>query len=107
MPPPRPPKKKPPTPYDVLGLKPGVSDQDVRKAFRKIALRTHPDKVKHDSSGVFRRLVDARDALVNPEQRMIYDFERCYPNPNIMCPSCKLAECVCRSTPMSSMFLSG
>lgn len=34
--------------YDSLGIKPDASQDDVKKAYRKAALRWHPDKNKND-----------------------------------------------------------
>ena len=34
----------PPTPYELVGCAVDASDKDVRKAYRKMALRVHPDK---------------------------------------------------------------
>jgi DnaJ-domain-containing protein 1 len=35
------------TPYEILGLSPGASADEVRKAFHRLAVRYHPDKVHH------------------------------------------------------------
>jgi DnaJ-domain-containing protein 1 len=46
---PRPPRERPRiiTPYEVLGLRPGASAEEVRKAFHRLAVQYHPDKVFH------------------------------------------------------------
>jgi DnaJ-class molecular chaperone len=34
------------SPYDVLGVKKNASDADIKRAYRRLSLRLHPDKVK-------------------------------------------------------------
>ena len=44
---PPPPEKPPEDPYSVLGLEPGASAEEVRKAYREQMALYHPDKVAH------------------------------------------------------------
>jgi DnaJ-domain-containing protein 1 len=47
-PPPRPaPERRIPSPEEVLGLRIGASDREVRAAFHRLAVQYHPDKVRH------------------------------------------------------------
>ena len=60
--------------YDVLGVSRNASDEDIKKAFRKLALKYHPDKNK--SSGAndkFKEINEAYQVLGDPNQKAAYD----------------------------------
>ena len=60
--------------YDVLGVSKGASEEDIRKAFRKLAMRYHPDRNKKpDASEKFKEINEAYQVLTNQEQRRNYD----------------------------------
>jgi curved DNA-binding protein CbpA len=62
-------------PYDVLGVERGASDEEIRAAYRRAALATHPDLNPGDASAVkrFKRVQIAYDVLGDPAQRAAYD----------------------------------
>jgi curved DNA-binding protein CbpA len=65
--------------YDTLGLERDASDQDIRKAFRRLALKYHPDRFEDDQRGEaeerFQGITEAFNVLSHPESREKYDKE--------------------------------
>ncbi|CAL8471723.1 g11265 [Coccomyxa elongata] len=61
--------------YEVLGVEKDASQEDIKKAFRKLALRLHPDKNPgdEDASAKFQSLQRIYTVLSDPERRKVYD----------------------------------
>jgi molecular chaperone DnaJ len=61
--------------YEILGVKKSASAEDIRKAFRKLARKYHPDVNPGDKSAEekFKALSEANDVLSDPKKRKIYD----------------------------------
>ena len=61
--------------YQILGLKKTASQEEVRKAFRKLARKHHPDVNPGDKSAEekFKQISEANDVLSDPKKRKVYD----------------------------------
>ena len=61
--------------YEILGVKKSASAEEIRKAFRKLARKYHPDVNPGDKSAEekFKSLSEANDVLSDPKKRKIYD----------------------------------
>ncbi|OQR81752.1 molecular chaperone, partial [Thraustotheca clavata] len=57
--------------YDILGVPKSASEADIRKAFRKLALKNHPDK--GGDPELFKDITVAYETLSDPEKRELYD----------------------------------
>jgi molecular chaperone DnaJ len=61
--------------YDVLGVRRDASDADIKKAFRKLAQRWHPDVSEEpDAHERFKEINEAYQVLVDPQRRQQYDM---------------------------------
>uniref|UniRef100_A0A3B4X5Z2 DnaJ heat shock protein family (Hsp40) member B6a n=1 Tax=Seriola lalandi dorsalis TaxID=1841481 RepID=A0A3B4X5Z2_SERLL len=62
--------------YQVLGVRRDASADDIKKAYRKLALRWHPDKNpenKEEAEKKFKELSEAYEVLSDANKRSIYD----------------------------------
>ncbi|KAJ1385917.1 DnaJ domain containing protein [Sesbania bispinosa] len=62
--------------YKVLQVDRGASDDDLKKAYRKLAMKWHPDKNpnnKKESEAKFKQISEAYDVLSDPQKRAVYD----------------------------------
>ncbi|GAB5363617.1 hypothetical protein AAMO2058_000899200 [Amorphochlora amoebiformis] len=71
------------THYQILGVKETANAREIRKAYRVLALRWHPDKVQNDqkkeAEDKFKLISEAYQLLSDPKRRKEYDLSLCSP----------------------------
>lgn len=66
--------------YKVLGVDKNASQKDIKRAYKKLAMKWHPDKhsespeTKAQANRKFKEIVEAHDVLGNPQKRKKYDI---------------------------------
>ena len=61
--------------YEVLGLQKGATDEEIKKAYRKLAKQYHPDlnPDNPEAEAKFKEVNEANDVLSDPQKRAKYD----------------------------------
>ncbi|MDR3623781.1 MAG: molecular chaperone DnaJ [Chlamydiales bacterium] len=63
--------------YDILGIKKGASLEEIKRAYRELALKYHPDRVvpekKSEAEEKFKEMSEAYAVLSDPQKKELYD----------------------------------
>ncbi len=61
--------------YIVLGVQQGASESEIKRAYRRLARRFHPDINPGDQTAAarFRQILEAYETLIDPARRSRYD----------------------------------
>eukprot|EP00906_Rhabdomonas_costata_P010505 RCo014743 len=66
----------PPDLYAAIGVASTASVEEIRKAYKRLAVLHHPDKNPTDGGEKFKEIAHAYRVLSDPEQRQTYDLSR-------------------------------
>lgn len=62
--------------YELLGIPEHATDDELRRAWRQLAMRWHPDRAGNDTTFIFQKLLAAYNVLSDRAQRTAYDRTR-------------------------------
>ncbi|MEO0458603.1 MAG: J domain-containing protein [Cyanobacteria bacterium P01_A01_bin.114] len=94
--------------YELLGLKPGASVQQIRRAYRDRSKLYHPDTTELSDAVAtqkFQALNEAYATLSTPEKRLLYDQQLGYSRLHVIQAPTDLDEPINRNTPYPSKHL--
>jgi curved DNA-binding protein CbpA len=61
--------------YEILGIARDADDAELRRVWRQLAKKWHPDHAGTDTTFIFQKLLAAYETLVDPARRAAYDRE--------------------------------
>ena len=61
--------------YEILGVSPSATSEEIKKSFRNLAMKYHPDKNRNseESKQKFMKIVEAYEVLSDRQARKSYD----------------------------------
>jgi DnaJ-class molecular chaperone len=59
--------------YEILGVKKAAKPDEIRRAYRQLVLKLHPDQSGQEDSAQFRKAQEAYEVLSDPGTRQAYD----------------------------------
>ena len=62
--------------YDILGVTPTSTQDEIKKAYRKLSLKYHPDKNNNETIPLMASINEAYNVLSNEQQKQEYDFQQ-------------------------------
>ena len=63
--------------YEVLGIDPNATSDDIKRAYRKLSFEKHPDK-NPNSLNEYQSINEAYETLRDPDKRSLYDSQNCF-----------------------------
>lgn len=61
--------------YDILGITPDADQAEIKKAYKIMAMKWHPDKNTYDTSDKFKEVSESYQVLSNDKMRAEYDLD--------------------------------